>query len=76
MFFFEVKNPKNLAFLRRYSKSKKGGVQLWGMFFSQRKIIAMYSFCFLSVPVNSSQLQLNLNPNQNEINSPYVPFYH
>ena len=36
MFFFEVKNPKNLAFLRRYSKSKKGGVQLWGMFFSQR----------------------------------------
>ena len=41
-----------------------------------RKIITMYSFCFLSFPVNSSQLQPNLNPNQNEINSPYIPFHH
>ena len=40
-----------------------------------RKIITMYSFCFLSVPVNFSQLQLNLNPNQNDINSPYIPFH-
>ena len=40
-----------------------------------RKIITMYSFCFLSVPVNFSQLQLNLNPNQNDINSPYITFH-
>ena len=42
--------------------------------------IKMYSFCFfcyfLSVPVNSSQLQLNLNPNQNQINSLYILFHH
>ena len=38
-----------------------------------RKIITMYSF--LSVPVNSPQLQFNLNPNEDDINSPYIPFH-
>ena len=36
----------------------------------------LFSCCILSVPVNSSQLQLNLKPNTNEINSPYIPFHH
>ena len=35
-----------------------------------------FSQYILSVPVNSSQLQLKLNPNQNEINSPYIPCHH
>ena len=58
----------------------KAGLPLFSvgnvLFSVTRKIITMYSFCFLSVPVNSSQLQLILNPNQNEINSPNIPFHH
>ena len=54
---------------------------MWGMFFpsdteNNHSVQFLFSCCILSVPVNSPQLKLNLNPNQNEINSPYIPFHH
>ena len=36
----------------------------------------LFSYYILSIPVNPSQLQLNLNPNKTETNSPYIPFHH
>ena len=36
----------------------------------------LFSCDMVSVPVNSLQLQINLKPNPNEVNTPHIPLHH
>ena len=43
---------------------------------NNHNVLFLFTYYILSIPVDPSQLQLNLNHNKIEINSPYVPFHH